>query len=160
MLEIAQRLGFAATSDELAQFSCCVKDWPAFPDASDALRRLQAKYHLVILSNIDDELFEFSRQKLDIEFYRILTAQQIGSYKPSLRNFEYALQHLDLSKQQILHVAQSLFHDIKPANEIGLATVWINRRKGLKGFGATPPAQAKPDMEVGSLRELAELIGL
>jgi len=155
-----QRLNFNPTEDELNQFSRCVRDWPPFTDSKRALDRLQSRYKLVILSNVDDDLFEYSRQKLGIEFYRVYTAQQICSYKPSLRNFEFALNYLDIPRDRVLHVAQSLFHDIKPAKQLGLATVWVNRRKGLQGSGATLPVEAEPDCEVASLGELVEVVGL
>jgi 2-haloacid dehalogenase len=158
--EFGAHNGFSPTAEELSQFARCVRAWPAFADSAAALRALQARYRLVILSNVDDELFEYSRQKLEIEFDRVFTAQQIGSYKPSPHNFRYALDHLGVPKERVLHVAQSLFHDIKPAKELGLSTVWVNRRGGQDGFGATPPAEAEPDAEVPDLRSLVTLAGL
>jgi 2-haloacid dehalogenase len=151
---------FAPTDDELARFGEAVRDWPPFPDSRDALRALKTRYRLVILSNVDDDLFEFSRQKLGIDFDRVFTAQQIGSYKPDPRNFRYALEHLDVPKERVLHVAQSLYHDIQPARELGLTTVWVNRRQGHAGAGATPPAEAKPDAVVPDLASLVSLVGL
>ncbi|MHC4218778.1 MAG: haloacid dehalogenase type II [Planctomycetota bacterium] len=151
---------FSPTADELSQFAVCVRDWPPFPDSHAALQSLQTRYGLVILSNVDDDLFEHSREKLGVDFDRVFTAQQIGSYKPSPRNFRYALEHLDQSPERVLHVAQSLFHDIKPAKELGLSTVWVNRRRGLGGSGATPPAEVKADAEVPDLRSLVTLVGL
>jgi 2-haloacid dehalogenase len=158
--EFGRRLNFNPTEDELDQFSRCVENWPPFPDSKQALDRLQSRYKLVILSNVDDDLFGYSRQKLGIEFYRVYTAQQIRSYKPSLRNFEFALNHLGIPRDRVLHVAQSLFHDIRPAKQLGLATVWVNRRKDLQGSGATPPVEAEPDCELSSLGELVEVVGL
>jgi 2-haloacid dehalogenase len=152
--------GFSPTDDELARFGQAVKDWPPFPDSGDALRTLKTRYRIVILSNVDDDLFEFSRQKLGVEFDRVFTAQQIGSYKPDPRNFRYALEHLGVPKQRVLHVAQSLFHDIRPARGLGLTAVWVNRRRGLAGAGATLPADAQPDVEVPDLRSLVSLVGL
>jgi len=160
LLEYGQRLNFTPTGDELDNFSRCVKDWPPFSDSKQALERFQSRYKLAILSNVDDDLFEYSRQKLGIKFHQVYTAQQAGSYKPSLHNFEYALNQLGIPKERVLHVAQSLFHDIKPANQFGLSTVWVNRRKGLQGAGATLPVEAKPDYEVSSLNELADVMDL
>jgi FMN phosphatase YigB (HAD superfamily) len=120
----------------------------------------------VILSNVDRASFSRSNEKLGVVFDRILTAQDIGSYKPSLRNFEYALKDLEgafgTRKTDILHTAQSIFHDVVPARSVGLATMWINRRKSVGGWGATPPPEAKqaltrPDMEVASMADFVVL---
>lgn len=157
---LGARLGFAPTAEELQQFSTSVKDWPAFPDSAPALRALQKKYRLAIISNIDDDLFAFSAQRLQIKFDWIITAQQAKSYKPSLNNFRLAFDRIGVPQERILHVAQSLFHDIAPANALGLSTVWVNRRQNKAGSGATPSAQARPDLEVPDLRTLAGKIGL
>lgn len=154
------RLGFAPTPTELQQFSGSVRDWPAFADSADALQALKKKYKLAILSNIDDDLFAFSAQRLQVHFDWIITAQQARSYKPSLNNFYLAFERLGLPRDKILHVAQSLFHDIAPARSLGLATVWVNRRHDQGGFGATPPAAAQPDLEVPDLQTLAVTMGL
>ena len=154
------QLGFAPTPLELQQFSASVKDWPAFPDSARALQALKKKFKLAIISNIDDDLFAFSAQRLPVRFDWIITAQQARSYKPSLNNFQVAFQRMGLPTNKILHVAQSLFHDMVPAKALGLSTVWINRRHAQPGFGATPPAQAQPDLEVPDLQTLAATIGL
>lgn len=153
-----QRLGIKASAEELVSLRNSVKDWPAFPDSVDALKALKKRWKLGILSNIDDNLFAFSAQKLQMEFDWLITAEQIGSYKPTARNFEVMLERLGLPKEKILHVAQSLHHDIRPANEIGLTTVWINRRADKEGFGATAAAEAQPDFEVPDLKSLVEAI--
>lgn len=157
---LGPRLGFTPTPDELERFAVSVKDWPAFPDSPRALRALKTKYKLAIISNIDDDLFAFSAQRLQVPFDWVITAQQVRSYKPSLNNFRRAFERLEVPQSKILHVAQSLFHDIAPAKALGLATVWVNRRYGKAGSGATPPAQAQPDLEVPDLQSLAQHIGL
>jgi len=149
------RLGFAPTPSELRRFSESVKDWPPFPDSARALQALKKEYKLAIISNIDDDLFAFSAQRLQTQFDWVITAQQAKSYKPSLNNFHLAFERIGVPKPKILHVAQSLFHDIVPAKALGLSTVWINRRHHQGGFGATPPAQAQPDLEVPDLQTLA-----
>ena len=154
------RLGFAPTQSELRHFSESVKDWPPFPDSARALQTLKKEYKLAIISNIDDDLFAFSAQRLQTRFDWVITAQQAKSYKPSLNNFQLAFERIGVPKPKILHVAQSLFHDIVPAKALGLSTVWINRRHDLGGFGATPPAQGQPDLEVPDLQTLAAIIGL
>jgi 2-haloacid dehalogenase len=157
---LGARLGFVPTADESQRFSTSVRDWPAFPDSPLALQALKKKFKLAIISNIDDDLFAFSAQRLQVKFDWIITAQQAKSYKPSLNNFHLAFERIGLPRDRILHVAQSLFHDIAPAKALGLSTVWVNRRHGKKGFGATPPAQAQPDLEVPDLQTLARKIGV
>ena len=157
---LGSRLGFAPTPTELQHFSGSVKDWPAFPDSTRALHALKKKYRLAIISNLDDDLFAFSAQRLQMQFDWVITAQQAKSYKPSLNNFHLAINRMGLPREKYLHVAQSLFHDMVPAKALGLSTVWINRRSSQGGFGATPPAQAQPDFEVPDLQTLAEEMGL
>jgi len=157
---LGSRLGFVPAETELQRFSESVKDWPAFPDSSLSLQALKKKYKLAIISNIDDDLFAYSAQQLGVQFDWIITAQQAKSYKPSLNNFHLAIERIGAPQDKILHVAQSLYHDIVPAKTLGLSTVWINRRHNKKGWGATPPAQVEPDLEVPDLRTLAEKTGL
>lgn len=154
------KLGFTPTPAELQTFSTCVKDWPAFPDSPGALQALHKKYKLAIISNIDDDLFAFSQERLQVKFDWVITAKQARSYKPSLNNFQVAFKRIGAPQDKILHVAQSLFHDMVPAKKLGLSCVWINRRHGKTGFGATPPAQAQPDLETPDLQSLARLAGL
>jgi len=154
------RLRFAPTPSEVERFAASVKHWPAFPDSPRALQALKTKYKLTILSNIDDDLFAFSAERLQVQFDWVITAQQVKSYKPSLNNFRVALNTIGLPESKILHVAQSLFHDIVPAKALGLSTVWVNRRHGKAGSGATPSAQAQPDLEVPDLQTLVHTIGL
>ena len=160
LLRLGEQYGFSPDSEELEEFSNSIKDWPPFADSPDALAALQVKYKLIILSNIDDDLFQHSARQLGVDFDRVFTAQQVRSYKPSEENFRYLLENAGVPREQILHVAQSLFHDIAPAKRLGLATVWVNRRSGQQGTGATPPAQAEPDLEVPDLRKLASLAGV
>jgi len=152
--------GFTPSEAELATFSQSVKDWPAFPDSARALGALKTKYQLAIISNIDDDLFAYSAQRLQVPFDWVITARQARSYKPSLNNFRVAFERMGVPQNRILHVAQSLFHDIAPAKALGLATVWVNRRHDKAGFGATPPAEARPDLEVPDLQTLAVRMGL
>lgn len=146
-----------AEGDALS-FGRSVGRWPAFADSAESLRYLKRFYKLVIISNVDRASFARSNEKLGVTFDKIITAEDVGSYKPSPRNFEYALRALGemgIAKETVLHTAQSLFHDIVPAREFGLRTMWINRRKGKSGWGATPPVavQAEPDFEVAGLSE-------
>ncbi len=133
-------------------------DWPAFADTAAALESLARHYRLGILSNIDDALFASTRRRLGVEFTWVVTAEQVGAYKPSRRNFEALRERTGLPPGRVLHAAQSLFHDIGPARELGFGTVWINRRAGQEGGGATPPSTVAPDLELPDLRSLAKLL--
>ncbi len=157
---IGRRLGFAATGVEREAFARSVGDWPAFPDSAAALAALHTRYRLAVVSNVDDDLFAASARRLGVAFDWVITAAQAGSYKPSPGNFLLAIERIGLPRERILHVAQSLYHDIVPASALGLSTVWVNRRRGQSGPGATPPARAKPDLEVPDLRTLAIAMGL
>jgi 2-haloacid dehalogenase len=134
-----------------------VGEWPAFPDTSEALQALKKRFKLGIISNIDDDLFAASNQHLGVTFDWVITAQQVRGYKPSTRNFQVAFDRIGLPGQQLVHVAQSLFHDHVPAKSLGLDTVWVNRRAGKPGSGATPPATAQPDLEVPDLQTFAAI---
>ncbi|MBV8190417.1 MAG: haloacid dehalogenase type II [Alphaproteobacteria bacterium] len=146
---------------ECVAYGRSVRDWPAFPDSSGALRYLKEHYKLVILSNVDNESFSFSNQKLGVAFDAIYTAEDIGSYKPSPGNFQYMLKQLwaiGVKPDEVLHTAESLFHDHQPANQMGLASCWIYRRHKDEGFGATmnPGAMPHYDFRFTSLAELAK----
>lgn len=155
---IGARFGFTPSAAERAEFAGSVEAWPAFPDSAAALADLQRHFQLAILSNIDDDLFALSNRRLGVTFDYIITAQQVQSYKPGLAHFHEALRRLGRPKERLLHVAQSLFHDHVPAKQIGLDTVWVNRRRGRAGFGATPPAEARPDLEVPDMRSAAQAL--
>ena len=126
-------------------FGGSVADWPAFPDSVAALQRLKTRFRLGVITNCDDDLFAASNARLGVEFDWVVTAQSVGSYKPDPRNFEAAFARMSVARERILHVAQSLFHDHVPARRLGLSTVWIDRRQGRPGGGATPPASVTPD---------------
>lgn len=161
--EVLQRIGeqhgFRPTTDDLLAFSSSVGDWPAFPDSAEALAALKQRFKLIVITNCDDDLFAESNKKLGVEFDSIVTAEQAGAYKPDHRPFEMAFERICGDRTRLLHVAQSMFHDHEPAKALGLTTVWINRRHGRPGLGATPPASATPDLELPDLLSLARLIG-
>lgn len=154
----AERWEFTIAPDERERFSRSVVDWPAFPDSAAALARLAGHYDLVILSNVDDDLFQASAEKLQVAFADVITAEQVGSYKPDPRNFDVLIERVSHPKDSILHTAQSLYHDVAPANLKGLTSIWINRRSGRPGTGATPPQEAAPDLEVPDLATLAGIV--
>jgi len=156
--EVGARYGAAPSAEQQARFGGSVGDWPAFADSSQALERLQRRYRLVPITNCDDDLFADSAARLGITFDEVVTAQQAGAYKPDERPFLLAFERLGVPRERILHVAQSLFHDHVTAQRLGLTSVWINRRSGRTGDGATPQAQAAPDLELPDLRSLADLL--
>jgi len=155
-----RELGFEASDSECRSLAESIRDWPTFADTVAALTALKSRYRLAIISNIDDDLFAYSAPKLAVEFDEIVTAQQVGAYKPSAENFSVAFRRLGYGPDRILHVAQSLYHDIAPARQLGLSCVWVNRRAGKAGSGATAPSTAEPDLEVPDLNTLADLMDL
>jgi 2-haloacid dehalogenase len=137
----------AADPAEDAAFGRSIADWPAFPDTVEALRYLKQHFRLVILSNIDRSSFAATNDRLGVAFDAIYTAQDIGSYKPDRRNFLYLVDRVTeqgIPKDRMLHVAQSLFHDHVPAQALGIASAWIDRRHDASGWGATAPVS--PDV--------------
>ncbi len=159
--DLGRELGIPVSDDEAETLASSVPDWPAFPDSAEALDRLSRRYRLIILSNVDRASFAGSNRRLGVTFTSILTAQDIGSYKPSPRNFEALLTEvarLGVPEGRHLHVAQSLFHDHVPAKAFGLPTVWINRRHANPGWGATPepPAPVTPDWTFLSMTAFAD----
>jgi 2-haloacid dehalogenase len=153
--EMGKRLGVELSAEQCQQFAESLKRWPPFPDSVASLQTLAKHYRLGIISNTDDDLFAASQKLLQAPFAMIVTAQQVQSYKPSLRNFEEAIKRAGIPKETILHAAQSIYHDIAPANTLGLKNIWVNRRFGKQGPGATVAGDAKPGLEVRSLSELA-----
>ena len=156
-------LGLAVSAEDAAALGSSVADWPAFPDSADALARLKRHYRLIILSNIDRAGFAASNLRFGVEFDTVLTAQDIGSYKPNPANFDALLTRIDelgVPRERLLHVAQSLFHDHVPAKAKGLPTVWINRRQDQPGWGATPAPAAgvQPDAEFPSMGAFADAV--
>lgn len=165
--DVAVRMGKElniAVGETKTRLANSVGQWPAFPDTRDALVKLGKQFKLVILSNISEDAFnDTNTQQLNIDFFKVLTAERIGSYKPDIRNFEFMFEELaknGIEKSEILHVAQSLYHDMVPATSLGMKTVWINRRKNKPGFGATPlpEREVKVDLEFETLGDFSKYI--
>ena len=148
-------LDIAFSESELGCLADSLPNWPVFPDAADALNTLKSRYRLAIISNVDDDLFAGSARALGIEFDAVVTSQQVRAYKPDLRGFETALERMGCEKAAWLHIGESLYHDIGPANRMGIASVWVNRPD--RG-GGTRQTDAVPDLEVSDLAELAGIM--
>jgi 2-haloacid dehalogenase len=158
--EAGRRWGFEPDPEEVGALADSLRHWRPFPDTVEALRALKSRYKLAIISNVDDGLFALTACHLQVEFDWIITAEQAGTYKPSTNNFEVAIARMGIPRERLLHAAESLFHDVVPARELGLSTVWVHRRAGKEGSGATPPADAEPDFVVPDLETLASELGV
>src|ERR1700674_5353269 len=159
----ADRLHFEASSTEIRSLHESVHAWPPFPDTVAALHELPKRDKLVVISNIDDDLFAETRKHLDVEFDGVITAEQARSYKPSINNFQMALRTLALSPDRLLHAAQSVYHDVVPARSLGISTVWVNRKSARPGIGAGRGSAAlasekRADLEVPDLAGLAAAV--
>lgn len=161
---IGARCGAVVTEDDAQAFGASVPEWPAFSDSAEALARLQRRFRLIIVSNIDRASFAASNAFLGVEFDRIITAEDVGAYKPSPPHFEElvaSLPTLGVRRSELLHVAQSLFHDHEPAARYGLPSVWIDRRQDQEGFGATPAPtvdSVRPQWRFSNLASFADAV--
>jgi len=153
--QFGHELRFTPTIDEVRSLPNSLSAWQPWPDTVAALRQLKTRFRLAILSNVDDDLFALTRPKLEVDFDEVITAQQAQAYKPSLKLFELALSRIHAPAHRVLHVGQSIYHDVIPAQALGLATVWVNRPSARPGVGAVKFADATPDLIVSSLAELA-----
>ncbi|MGH9497395.1 MAG: haloacid dehalogenase type II [Candidatus Sulfotelmatobacter sp.] len=149
--------GFIPTAEQQQSLPDSLATWRPWPDTPAALRKLKTRFRLAILSNIDDDLFAATRPQLGVDFDEIITAQRAQAYKPALKLFELALSRINAPAHRILHVAQSIYHDIVQAQALGVATVWVNHPSARPGVGAVRAADAKPDLIVVSLEELAAM---
>jgi 2-haloacid dehalogenase len=155
--QFGDRCGFHPSSAEQRSLHESIPAWPPFPDTVAALQKLQQRYRLAIISNIDDDLFAQTRKHLEIDFAAVITAEQARSYKPSINNFRLALQTLGIEPSSLLHTGQSIYHDVIPAQSLGISTVWVNRRSARPRVGAVIEADGKPDLEVPDVATLADL---
>jgi putative hydrolase of the HAD superfamily len=158
---LAEEWGVLVTWDECVAYGRSVGDWPAFADSAGALQYLKRHYKLVILSNVDNQSFAGSNKRLQVTFDAVYTAEDVGSYKPDPRNFDYMLTNLatlGVKPSEILHTAESMFHDHGPANKTGLASAWIYRRHADKGFGATkaPATVPKYNFQFTSMADMVK----
>jgi len=154
---LGERLEFSPTEAEVRSLPEPLAHWQPFPDTVEALRKLKSRYRLAVISNVDDDLFASTVPKLGVAFDHVITAQQSGCYKPCMRIFKLAEEQIGVNREQWLHVGQSIYHDVIPAQSLGIATVWVNRPSPRPGAGAAKTAAGKPDLEVSNLETLADL---
>jgi 2-haloalkanoic acid dehalogenase type II len=158
---IGAELGADVTDDDAVAYGQSVKDWPAFPDSATSLSRLATRFKLIIVSNIDRASFEASRPRLGVNFDAVVTAEDVGSYKPQVGHFDRLFEELGrlgVDRGRLVHVAESLFHDHQPAAALGIPSVWIHRRHDKGGAGATaiPPGEVSPTWRFTSMADFAE----
>lgn len=159
--QMAREFGRTPTEDQAFGFSVSVGAWPPFDDTLAALRRLRSHFDLYLLSNVDEVSISGTLAMLDVSFDGVYTAEVIGSYKPDLRNFAYLVDRLEekgLAMHEVVHVAQSLYHDHAPAKRMGLTTVWVDRTSGRPGAARLPAVMPTVDLKVESLSALADII--
>jgi 2-haloacid dehalogenase len=153
MRGFAERLGFQLTNGEAESLPDSLKNWQPFPDTCGALEKLKTRFKLAIISNTDDDFFSATSKHLGVKFDEVVTAEQAKAYKPSAMPFRMALERLGMTREEVLHVGQSVYHDVLPARLLGMATVLVHRR----GHGATRQTEGEPDLKVPDLETLAEL---
>jgi 2-haloacid dehalogenase len=156
---VGERLGFVPTEAEVRSLPESLAKWQPFPDTVDALRKLKSRYQLAVMSNVDDDLFAATAPKLGVAFDQVITAQQAGCYKPCMRMFQLAEDRIGARREHWLHVGQSIYHDVIPAQSLGIAAVWVNRPSPRPGAGAAKAAAGEPDLQVPDLQTLAKLAG-
>lgn len=153
--QFGEQFGFTPTKGEVISLPESLPLWKPWPDTVSALRELKRRFRLAIVSNVDDDLFAATQPQLGVELDQVITAQQARAYKPSLKIFELALSRVGVPAHRVLHVGQSLYHDVLPAQSLGLATVWVDRPSARAGVGAVKAANGRPDLQISSLAELA-----
>jgi 2-haloacid dehalogenase len=156
---VGERLGFVPTEAEVRSLPESLAKWQPFPDTVEALRKLKSRYQLAVMSNVDDDLFAATAPKLGVAFDQVITAQQAGCYKPCMRMFQLAEDRIGARREHWLHVGQSIYHDVIPAQSLGIAAVWVNRPSPRPGAGAAKAAAGEPDLQVPDLQTLAKLAG-
>jgi 2-haloacid dehalogenase len=156
--KFGDHLGFVPSAEETHTLASSLPNWQPWPDTVASLRKLQEHYRLAIISNIDDDLFAQTRKLLEVDFAHVITAQKAACYKPGQAIFDRALAEIGISPSRILHVGQSIYHDVRPAQALGFSTVWVNRPSPRKNVGAVRRAEGAPDLEVRDMNSLADIL--
>jgi len=151
---VARHFDLPITNAEAQEFAEGIRSWKPFADTVRSLKILGERgYKRVILSNVDRDLLRETINQNDLEVDGYITAEDVGSYKPTLGHWKRFFDEYRVTKRETVHVAQSVFHDIIPSTEIGLANVWINR------YGEAKPAGVNPTWVMPGLAELLGLLG-
>jgi 2-haloacid dehalogenase len=153
-----KQLGFAPSDQERRSLPESLSNWLPFADTVQALQRLKSKFKLAIISNVDDDFFAASAERLGVKFDHVITAQKAQCYKPGMKIFNLALKTIGIPPEHILHCGQSVYHDVLPAQSLGMSTVWVNRPSPRASVGAVKAASGRPDLEVPNLETLAKLV--
>jgi 2-haloalkanoic acid dehalogenase type II len=159
--QLAVQWDLTSAPGESERFGQSIGNWPAFEDTAESLRILKQHAKIFILSNVNRASFALSNARLGVTFDGIFTAEDIGAYKPAVKNFEFMLSRVGeqgIARHELLHVAQSLYHDHAPANRLGIASAWIDRRGRPGGATATAPAGIAYTFRFPSLSKLAEAL--
>jgi len=152
-IRVAERLNVSISERDAKVFAESVPSWPPFSDTVDTLKELGRRgYKRIILSNVDKDLLEKTilQNRLDVDDH--ITAEDVGSYKPSLGHWNRFFELHKASKETTLHVAQSIYHDIIPSRKLGISTAWINRYSELK------PPEISPSYVFSNLKSLLKLL--
>jgi 2-haloacid dehalogenase len=158
--DIESTLGWEPNPEHAELFASSAGNWLPFTDTIGSLRYLARFYKLGILSNVDNASLKGTMTRLEVPFDLTVTAEDVGSYKPNIAHFETALTRFadrGIARNEVLHVAQSKHHDVKPCRDLDLTCVWVDRRKSKKGSGANLVSNAEPNLTVVSLAELVKL---
>lgn len=156
---VGEAMGVLIPAEQRTILVDSITGWPAFPDTVGAIAKLRTRFEVGVISNIDEDLIRAHLEAVGLRVDWVVTAQSCGTYKPSARNFEVARERHNL-RDGWLHAAQSLYHDIAPCRRLGIPCVWIDRRAGRGGNGATPVASASPDFRCRDLDGLCTLLGV
>ena len=154
VLSLSGQLGTAVSDEAARRFADSVPSWPPFPDSAAFLRKMGSKgYKTYILSNVDDDLLGDTIRNHHLEVDGLVTAEQVGSYKPRDGHWLEFLRRTRARREEVLHIAQSVYHDIIPAQRLGIDSVWVNR------YGERLPPGASPSMISDTLADLATALG-
>lgn len=159
MQGIGERAGIALSTRECETLVRSFADWPVYPDTPPALQALKTRFRIGVLSNVDRDLFALTAPKLGVALDVLVTAEDVRSYKPARGHFMQGLARLGIPPSRVLHAAESPYHDLGVAREMGMRTAWVRRRQG-SGPTASGDAVAHADLVVADMSELARMLGL
>lgn len=162
-LHLAGELGLVKSEAAARDFQLSVLEWPAFQDSAEALARLRTRFRLVAMTNADRTAYTAYAERLGLPFHDAVTCDEARCAKPDPKFFEFnrgRQSAFGYGQDEILHVAQSQYHDIGIARELGYTVCWIERRHDQPGYGGTPDPRSftEPDLRLPSLAALADRV--